>query len=333
MKLWRRLTLLVPLGLVLAGCGEWELTQNADLNVNVSPSRVEYEVDVEGPDQNGQFSIRFTTVNPPLVSLQATPGSLGVFLEGIAMSYFFADGTPVIPGDSTYVTAASVSVPPGLVCDEELADGEVCSINSLNARPAASLPVEFTSPTAVPNQIAYELFCDARTNIGAYAEMTIFGIDTLRRDFEMTIPKVDIVAQGDFLPPEFAALRQFICTPGNAIVGGGAGDNSPPEATFNIIDVSAGRQTAITVSEIAEDPDNDSLRIEAVVSQAIRGNVVIVNSSTLGYTPNANVTSGLDFFTVAVSDGTETVDIDVTVSISSATTQSIQLNSREVTQP
>jgi hypothetical protein len=326
--------LLVPLTVVLAACGEWELTQNADLDVNVSPSRVEYQVDVQGPDSDGQFSVTFITADPPLVSAQATPGSLGVFLEGVSMSYFFADGTPVIQGDNTYVTAASVFVAPGLVCDDELGEGEVCTVNSTNARPATGSRTEFTSPTAVPSQVAYRLFCDARTNVGAYARMTLFGVDTLRRDFEIVVPKVDIVAQGDFLPPEFSALRQFICTPGNTVVGGGgSGSNSPPEETFNIIDVAAGRQTAISVDDIAEDPDNDALSAVSVASQAIRGRVVVINSATIGYTPNTGVTSGLDFFTISVSDGTETVDIDVTVSISNSSTQSLQINLREVAQP
>lgn len=220
MKLWRRLTLLVPLGLVLAGCGEWELTQNADLNVNIEPARLEYTADIEQDQETGSISISFESAQEAVVTLSARPGSLGVNLEGYSLEYFYADGTPVIPGDSMMMVSegALPTVPPGIFC-QPLGEGEpptvpvppatpitICSINNPNAVFAPGAPVSFTVLNALPQRIIYEVFCDLRPDVGAYARMTIFGQDSLRRDFTLVIPSVPITASGDFQVPNLGSV-------------------------------------------------------------------------------------------------------------------------------
>jgi hypothetical protein len=227
MKLWRRLTLLVPLGLVLAGCGEWELTQNAELNANVAPARISYSATIT-EDANGNISISFQTPaegnvteqTVPVVTLNARPGSLGVNLEGYSLEYFYSDGTPVIPGDSMMMVSESAlpTVPPGIFC--EPTDGSTpptipvqppsiisdCSINNPNAVFAPGAPVSFTVLNPLPPRIAYELFCDLRPDVGAYARMTIFGQDSLRRDFTLEVPSIPITASGDFQVPNLGSV-------------------------------------------------------------------------------------------------------------------------------
>jgi hypothetical protein len=206
MKLWRRLTLLVPLGLVLAGCGEWELTQNADLNVNIEPARLQYTATIEQDATTGSVSLGFESTGDAVVTLSARPGSLGVDLEGYSLEYFYSDGTPVIPGDSMMMVSESAlpTVPAGVVCEET--SSQFCNINSRDASFAPGEPVAFTVLNALPPRITYEVFCDLRPDVGAYARMTIFGQDSLRRDFTLVIPSIPITANGDFQVPNLGSF-------------------------------------------------------------------------------------------------------------------------------
>lgn len=219
MKLWRHLTLLLPLGLILAACGEWELTQNADLNVNIAPGRLEYTATIEQSDTGGT-SIGFESTGDAVVTLSARPGSLGVNLEGYSLEYFYADGTSVIPGDSMMMVSDSALpvVPPGIFCEpldsgvpptipvEPVTPIPICSVNNPNAVFAPGTPVSFTVLNALPQRIIYEVFCDLRPDVGAYARMTIFGQDSLRRDFTLVVPSIPITASGDFQVPNLGSV-------------------------------------------------------------------------------------------------------------------------------
>ena len=220
MTLWRRIMLLVPLGLVLAGCGEWELTQNAELNVNIEPSRLEYTAEIDQDEETGSISIAFESAQEAVVTLSARPGSLGVDVEGYSLEYFYADGTPVIPGDSMMMVSegAFPTVPPGIFC-QPLEGGTpptvpvgpetpitICSVNNPNAVFAPGTPVNFTVLNALPQRIIYEVFCDLRPDVGAYARLTIFGQDSLRRNFTLEVPSIPITASGDFQVPNLGSV-------------------------------------------------------------------------------------------------------------------------------
>ncbi|MEM7735353.1 MAG: hypothetical protein AAF267_06135 [Deinococcota bacterium] len=206
--------------LLLAACGEWVIEQSAELSVDISPSQLSYEAELT-TSEGGGSSLSFVTPasnsTNPVITLNTRAGSLGVDLEGYGLEYFYADGTPVIPGDSMTMVndAALPTVPPGLFCEDSGEDGTgnptvpgtppgavtVCSVNSPNAVFAPGTPVSFTVLNGVPSRIAYELFCDLRPDVGAYARMTIFGKDSLRRDFSLEISSIPITSSGSFLVP------------------------------------------------------------------------------------------------------------------------------------
>ncbi|MEM6429794.1 MAG: hypothetical protein AAF708_11180 [Deinococcota bacterium] len=209
----------VGLAFLLAACGEWVIEQSAELNVDISPSQLSYEAELTTSEDGGSslsFVTPATNSTNPIITLNTRPGSLGVDLEGYGLEYFYADGTPVIPGDSMTMVndAALPTVPPGIFC-EGGEDGPgnptvpvtptdpvtVCSVNSPDAVFAPGTPVSFTVVNGVPSRISYELFCDLRPDVGAYARMTIFGKDSLRRDFSLEISSIPITASGSFLVP------------------------------------------------------------------------------------------------------------------------------------
>jgi hypothetical protein len=196
------------------------IEQSAELSVDISPSRLEYTATIDQDEETGSVSVGFETNSDAVVTVNARSGSLGVDLEGYSLEYFYADGTPVIPGDSMMMVndGALPTVPPGIFCEGEdsgqppVVPGQptdpvtVCSVNSPNAVFAPGQPVSFTVINALPSRIVYELFCDLRPDIGAFARMTIFGRDSLRRNYTAEVASIPITSSGDFQVPGLGSL-------------------------------------------------------------------------------------------------------------------------------
>ncbi|MEM6429795.1 MAG: Ig-like domain-containing protein [Deinococcota bacterium] len=91
-------------------------------------------------------------------------------------------------------------------------------------------------------------------------------------------------------------------------------ENSRPTSRQAILEATTGSVRTIGVSEIATDPDGDTLTITSIVVPPAQGTADPAGSTSINYTAPSQ--AGTDFFTVEVSDGQLTTDVEVTVAVS-----------------
>lgn len=204
MKRGSRISLLLATVLLigLAGCS---VLPTMDLGIELEPSFLQFTADYDPAE--GLFfeseSVQGT--------VYAKAGSVGGNLEGYIIEYYYSDGSPIIPGD--YIDksdALGTRVPAGLYCPG-LEEGAPCTINTPGVAYAASKEQPFAALIPLPGQIGYQLFCDERSDVGAFARITFIARDDNGGHWEFVMPQVAIEADGSFLPPAFP--RPVVCNP------------------------------------------------------------------------------------------------------------------------
>lgn len=174
--------------------------------ISAEPAYLEYTVELK--DGNVSF-----TSKDVVLSARAAAGSRGATLTGYEMTFYFTDGRPVYPGDSSVGSGvAAARVPPGLACpapttssvreanNRQTTTTPECTINTKGVTQAVGPLVPFTTLPGVAGQIEYVLFCDKRPDIGAFARVKVYGRDDVGEKFHFDYD-IPLRATGIFIPP------------------------------------------------------------------------------------------------------------------------------------
>jgi hypothetical protein len=157
----RGLLFLLMTALVLAGCGRLSVVPALDIQAGFNPTAFGFEV-----TENG------TEVAAHTVIFTARAGSMGATVIGYEIEYYTKDGAPMIINDHILrgKGALNVDVPPGIRCDERLANpSHRCTVNDTNIRyvPMSSEPLNnFVSLDAPIVDRMLELY-----QVGDYADV------------------------------------------------------------------------------------------------------------------------------------------------------------------
>lgn len=179
--------------------------------ISAEPAYLEYTAELK------DGGVVFTSKDVVL-SARAAAGSIGAVLTGYNMTFYFSDGNPVYPGDSSVGSGvAAARVPPGLVCptstdstpsnarganDRQTAPTSECTINTKGVTRAVGPLVPFTTLPGIAGQLEYVLFCDKRPDNGAFARVTVYGRDDVGENFQFDYD-IPLRATGSFIPPNF----------------------------------------------------------------------------------------------------------------------------------
>jgi hypothetical protein len=184
---------------LLTGCGSFSVLQQADIDVEIQPTQINYTVTVtEEEDDDGNVTVRYNLqVESAILRANARPGSIGAALTGYTVDYYYGDGTPVpFPLNARFAGSLNMRVLPGLICDDLFTGEEVfrdCSVNS----PGASFQ---TGPIALSSSFVpldpdtgYTMFFAQRSIEGSYAIITLTGVDALNRPFSKVLSPITII--------------------------------------------------------------------------------------------------------------------------------------------
>lgn len=177
--------------------------------ISAEPAYLEYTAELK------DGGVAFTSKDVVL-SARAAAGSIGAVLTGYNMTFYFSDGNPVYPGDSSVGSGvAAARVPPGLVCpiqtgstlsnvkgenNRQTAPTPECTINTKGVTQAVGPLVPFTTIPGIAGQLEYVLFCDKRPDNGAFARVTVYGRDDVNEKFQFDYD-IPLRATGSFIPP------------------------------------------------------------------------------------------------------------------------------------
>ncbi len=175
--------------LLLSACSQGFSANTYNFDVEIDPNPINFGVTVDP-----ETGVVTYTLGTQTLSFASKAGAVGATIEGYDIEYYEASDNPAFPGDSIMRSSGSLSVyvPPGIVCDELVANAawDYCSSNSEGARFARG-PERTSPPTyLVPPDIAREIFrlVGIGGAVGAYADIYFYGTDDLQRPFRIEEP-------------------------------------------------------------------------------------------------------------------------------------------------
>jgi hypothetical protein len=151
----RGIFLVLGLLVLLAGCGQWNLTPQVDITPGFEPTVFGFEID------DGTIVVASNTL-----TFTSRRGSIGARIDGYQIEYLDPAGSPIRVGDSILYSRGSlgVVVPPGLICPEE-----PCTINSPGVQFVERRSLEVENTVTLPGPIAIAVlqgeFVGARANV------------------------------------------------------------------------------------------------------------------------------------------------------------------------
>jgi hypothetical protein len=209
---FRFFPLLLITAFLLTSCNIYQVLPRADLNLSLSP-KAQIDIPVEIDLVKNTRTFTFTDL---VLEAQARPGSTGANIEKLAFEYFFSNGTPLhilmndkgtpikedgTPVDATkgekpvynpgqrFVVALSLPVSKGIAC--KTTPSEQCAQTSSDSYPALGDKGQSTSFSAISLPDAV-LFFDSGNYSGAYATVTISGIDANGNAYSKELSPVTI---------------------------------------------------------------------------------------------------------------------------------------------